>query len=240
MMNPIIHKKDGTVPLLWGSMILYFNKKVRPLYHPDQGKDLLMMALVFEIVRYGISYFKDSSGYSELISTGVIGVVFLGLLFLVIKLVQVNLKDIGLEKLSCWNRYEIFYFLLITPVWFFLFYYFNKAIFSVSLNENGWEILLVIFILYMCWGFYQEWIYRGLLQTELTRRYGATTAIILANVIFTFGPLHFDLIYQGKFIILGAIFLIGLFFGAIYNRSYNLWIIAILHGIGDWFLIGLP
>ena len=240
MIKTLFNKEDGTVRLLWAVIILYFNNKVKPLYHPEQGKDILVIVLVFEGIREFITLIKNYLGYTGLLSTGITAIIFLGLVLLVTKFFQIKLKDIGLKKLSNWNKYEIVFMLLIVPIYFFIFYYFTKNRFVTSLNENGWELLFVTFIFYMCWGFYQEWIYRGFLQTELTRRYGGITAILLANIIFTFGPLHFDLIYQGKFIILGAIFLIGLFFGAIYNRSYNLWIIAILHGIGDWFLIGLP
>ncbi len=240
MIKPLFNKGDGNIRLLWAVMILYFNNKVKPLYHPEQGKVILLLVLVFEGVRECIMLIKDYLGYPDLLSTGITAVIFLGLVFLVTKFFQIKLKDIGLKKISNWNKYEIVFLLLIVPLYFFIFYYFTKEKFSASLNEYGWDILLVTFFFYMCWGFYQEWIYRGFLQTELTRRFRVTAAILLSNIIFTFGPLHFNLIYHGKFIILGAIFLIGLFFGIIYNRSYNLWIIGILHGIGDWFLVGLP
>lgn len=240
MFKPLFYKKDGTVRVFWAVIILYFNNKVKPLYHPDQGKDILIVALVFEIIRISVTLYKDFSGYGDLLSNGIIAVVFLGLAFLVTKFLQIKLKDIGLKKLSHWNTYEIVYLLLIAPLGFFIFYYFTKAKFTISLNENGWDILIITFIFYMCWGFYQEWIYRGFLQTELTRRYGGVTAIILANIIFTFGPLHFNHLYHGHYMIIAATFLIGLLFGIIYNRSYNLWIVGIMHGIGDWFLVGLP
>ncbi len=126
------------------------------------------------------------------------------------------------------------------PIGFFIFYFFTKDKFTTSLQQNGWSIMIVSFIFYLSWGFYQEWIYRGFIQTELTRRYNAAVAIILANLIFTFGPLHFYQLHQGNYIIIGATFLIGLVFGILYHRSYNLWIVGILHGIGNWFLVGLP
>lgn len=240
MFKTLLYNKDGTVKMFWAVIILYFNNKVKPLYHPDQGKDMLMLVVVFEIVRVCVTLLKNYLGYEDLLSGGVIAIVFLGLAFLVTKFLQIKLKDIGLKKLSKWNRHEIVYFLLMVPLGFFIFYYFTKDKFSASLNEYGGGMLLVTFVFYMSWGFYQEWIYRGFLQTELTRRYGGVTAIILANIIFTFGPLHFNQLYHGHFAIIGATFLIGLLFGIIYHRSYNLWIIGILHGIGDWFLVGLP
>ena len=126
------------------------------------------------------------------------------------------------------------------PVGIFIFYYFTKDKFTASLNEYGGGMMIVTFIFYLCWGFYQEWIYRGFIQTELTRRFDAATAILLANIIFTLGPLHFYHLYNGNYMILAATFGIGLIFGILYHRSYNLWIVGILHGIGNWFLAGLP
>jgi len=39
--------------------------------------------------------------------------------------------------------------------------------------------------------------------------------------------------------IFAAIFSIGLLFAILYKRSGNLWIIGVMHGLGDWFLDGL-
>lgn len=239
-MNNLFYKKDGTVRHFWAILVLYFHKKVKPLYSPEQGSDMLMMALLFEVVRVAVTLYKNNFGYEDLLSTGITAVIFLSLVFLVTKFLQIKLKDIGLKKLSAWNSYEVLYLLVMIPVGFLIFYSFTRDKFTASLHENGWGMMIVTFIFYLCWGFYQEWIYRGFLQTELTRRYGAFAAIILANVIFTFGPLHFYQLYQGKYMIVAATFAIGLIFGILYHRSYNLWIVGILHGIGNWFLAGLP
>jgi len=221
-------------------LVLYFNKKVKPLYRSDKGRNMLIIAVVFEVTRVGIVLFKNIQGYHNLLSTGLIALILLILVFLVTKyFLQINLKEIGLKKISNWNKYEIVYLLIIAPLGFFIFYYFTGDKLNASLHENGWMIFILTFIFYMSWGFYQEWIYRGFIQTELTRRHGAATAIILANLIFTFGPLHFYQLYQGNYIIIAATFLIGLVFGILYHRSYNLFIVGILHGIGNWFLVGL-
>lgn len=239
-MKSLFYNKDGTVRVPWAIIVLYFNKKVKPVYHPDQGRDMLIIAIVFEVVRVAITFYKNNLGYKDILSTGITAVVLLGLVFLVTKFQQIKLKDIGLRKLSTWNLYEIVYLLVMIPVGFFIFYFFTKDKFTESLNDNGAGMMAVTFIFYLCWGFYQEWIYRGFIQTELTRRYNATTAIILANIIFTVGPLHFYQLYQGNYMIIAATFAIGLVFGILYHRSYNLWIVGILHGIGNWFLVGLP
>jgi len=88
----------------------------------------------------------------------------------------------------------------------------------------------------LLWGIVQELIYRGLLQTELVRRLGSITGVVIANLVFTFGPLHFNYFGLGtdsgpRWGMFAAIFGIGLLFGLIYRRSGNLWIPALMHGI---------
>src|SRR5207249_188755 len=121
----------------------------------------------------------------------------------------------------------------------FTLYYFSRDRFYSSLHENGSVYFLVSFVFYLSWGFYQEFIYRGFLQTELTRRYGAPAAILLATLIYTLGPLHLYQLYQGKFMFVAITFATGLALGILYHRSYNLWIVGILHGIASWFLLGM-
>lgn len=240
MLKDLFLKREGTVRLPWAVIVLYFNKRVKPLYTPEQGRDMLIVAIVFEIIRVAITFYKNNLGYQNILSTGITALVLLGLVVGVTKILGIKLKDVGLKKLSHWNTYERVYFILIVPLGFLIFYYFTKDKFTTSLQENGWAMMIATFIFYLSWGFYQEWIYRGFIQTELTRRYDAATAIILANIIFTFGPLHFYHLYHGKFMFIGATFLVGLILGILYHRSYNLWIVGILHGIGNWFLVGLP
>jgi len=60
----------------------------------------------------------------------------------------------------------------------------------------------------------------------------------------TFGPLHayhFLLAsrHPSHLWIFVGIFSVGLFFALIFWRSGNLWIIGIMHGLGDWFIDGL-
>ena len=89
-------------------------------------------------------------------------------------------------------------------------------------------------------GFYQELVYRGMLQSELTRRWGAPAGILVANVAYTFGPLHFyHLSGPSPVPMFAGIFAIGLFFGVLFARSGNLWMVGVFHGIGDAYLTGL-
>jgi uncharacterized protein len=86
----------------------------------------------------------------------------------------------------------------------------------------------------LLWGVAQELLYRGWLQTELTRRFGGMTGLLAANLVFTFGPLHLELFVQAggvRWGVIAAVFAIGLVFGLVYRRSGNLWIPAVLHGL---------
>jgi membrane protease YdiL (CAAX protease family) len=95
----------------------------------------------------------------------------------------------------------------------------------------------------LLWGFYQELIYRGILQTELVRRWGAVPGVLVANLLYTFGPLHFYHFFKGSAaasaIMFASIFAIGLFFGVLFHRSRNLAMVGLFHGLGDWYITGV-
>ena len=97
-----------------------------------------------------------------------------------------------------------------------------------------------IILPYLVWGFYQELVYRGILQTELVRRWGAVRGILVSNLVFTFGPLHFYHLSRSYASLptFAGIFAVGLFFGALFERSGNLWIVGTLHGLGNAYIDG--
>lgn len=95
------------------------------------------------------------------------------------------------------------------------------------------------YVFYFVFGVVQEVVYRGLLQTELTRRWGAAAGVAVANSIYTFGPLHADYYFREPSVALslfGATFAVGLLFSLHFHRSRNLWIVALMHGWGLPFL----
>jgi membrane protease YdiL (CAAX protease family) len=105
-----------------------------------------------------------------------------------------------------------------------------------------WRPAAVVIFTNFLWGFHQELVYRGILQTELVRRWGSLGGILVSNLLFTFGPLHFyhfsDM--SGRlFPMFTGIFLIGLFFGVLFRRSGNLAIVGVLHGLGNCYMDGL-
>ena len=81
--------------------------------------------------------------------------------------------------------------------------------------------------------------YRGILQTALVSRMGALAGILVGNLLYTFGPLHFHYFFHTALPVrmLGAIFAIGLFFAVLFHRSRNLWIVATFHGLGTAFIL---
>ena len=89
----------------------------------------------------------------------------------------------------------------------------------------------------------QELVYRGILQTELVRRWGSILGILVSNFLFTFGPLHFYHFSHGvsgrALPVFTGVFLMGLFFGVLFRRSGNLAIVGILHGLGNCYIDGL-
>ncbi len=150
-------------------------------------------------------------------------------------------SDIGLRPLRHWTTTEKSYFLQVLVLANVVFPLVLGARLRERLAESGAvATLLGVFLPYLCFGFYQEIVYRGLLQTAIVRRWGAFAGILVANVLYTFGPLHsqyFAYPLSKSAPMFGAIFAIGLFFGLVYHRSGNLWMVAVFHAIGNAYIV---
>ena len=97
-----------------------------------------------------------------------------------------------------------------------------------------------VFFPYLVFGFYQEVVYRGMVQLALASRWRAPLGILAANALYTFGPLHWSYFSSPLSLAIpmfGSIFLIGLFFGLLFSRSGNLWIVAVFHAIGNAYIL---
>ena len=110
-------------------------------------------------------------------------------------------------------------------------------------HSGAWPAAAVIAAVELLWGFYQEVNYRGILQTELTRRLGNVWGPLAANLLYTFGPLHFYHFTSARSlasiaVIFAATFSIGLFFAFIFNRTRNIWLVGVFHGIGNAYTNG--
>jgi uncharacterized protein len=153
----------------------------------------------------------------------------------------VRYAQIGLRPWREWSLAEKSYFIQICVIANIVFaMILAPRLSAIAADSTRWGPALLTALTYLVWGFYQELVYRGMLQSELTRRWGAPVGILVANVAYTFGPLHFyHLSGPAPAPMFAAIFAIGLFFGVLFARSGNLWMVGIFHGIGDAYLTGL-
>lgn len=165
-------------------------------------------------------------------------------LALVTSFARLKPSQLGLRSWAHWSTTEKTYFVqvfLLANVLFTVI--FSEPLRAIARTRALWGPALVVFLTSLLWGFYQELIYRGILQTELVRRWRALVGILVANGLYTFGPLHFYHFAGGGWgesvVMFLSIFIIGLFFGLLFKRSGNLWIVGIFHGLGDWYIVGV-
>ena len=225
----------------WKGHFFLFGKRRLPTYGNAAGLALLFIFAAFEwIVGPRLSLFEFLQ--QPIPPFWLRMPLMLGVVLLAVRLVAgLKLSAIGLYRWRSWSATEKSYFLQVLVI--------ANVIFAVAVAAQLQAILTgptafkhvwSIFLPYLLWGFYQEVLYRGILQTELVRRWGALPGLLVSNVLFTFGPLHFYHFAEGASAgpILAAVFAIGLFFGVIFLRSGNLWMVAVFHGIGNVYLDG--
>jgi len=227
-------------PVLRGHLLL-FDKREAPAYSAVSGRWLLALFVIFELV-LGPRLHALSLFGIEIADAPVRPLLqLLAVLFAVRLLAKLRLREIGFLPLTRWSATEALYFMqvvLAACAIFYLLFFRDAHLADAPMRAIGLVILTQIL-----WGFYQELIYRGLLQTELARRFGSTWGALIANVAFTFGPLHFyyfdaAMTDMGKAVMFAAIFGVGLFFAFIFARTVNIWIVGIFHGIGNLFTNG--
>jgi len=171
-----------------------------------------------------------------------------GLLAIALLLVRffarLELPQIGLHPWREWSTIEKSYFIqvfLMANIIFSILY--AERLRVVFAEPSAWGNACVAAITYFLWGFYQEVIYRGILQTELVRRWGTVPGILISNTLYTFGPLHFYHFVgtspSQAIPMFLSIFAIGLFFAVVFRRSGNLGMVGTFHGLGDWYITGL-
>ena len=232
----------------WRGHLFLFDHPKAPTFSSQQGTRLVLVFLFSEVIvrplfAAGARWLMiaDRSWWSLL----QISLLTVLVCWLVINFARVRLSQLGLYSWLRWSRTEKFYLLQIVLLSIVVFSFFTSASLKVLwARPNLWAIGLFIFVQQMIWGFYQELLYRGVLQTELVRRRGTATGILVSNLVFTFGPLHaYHFLAAQKnpshLWIFAAIFSIGLLFAILLRRSGNLWIIGVMHGLGDWFIDGL-
>jgi membrane protease YdiL (CAAX protease family) len=225
----------------WRGYVFLFDKKRFPTYGAAPGLRLLLIFIALEGV-IGPRLALFSWLHIPLPPVWLRIPILLGLALLLVRFVAgLKLSEIGLYRWRDWSVTEKSYFVQVFVI--------ANLVFSVLLADRLRMIfaepdllnrVFTVFLPYVLWGFYQEVMYRGILQTELVRRWGRLPGILVSNCIYTFGPLHFyHFAHTDPALpIFAGIFAIGLFFGLVFNSSGNLWMIAILHGIGNAYIEG--
>jgi membrane protease YdiL (CAAX protease family) len=217
---------------------LRFERPLAPTYGDAAGLRILAAFLVVAIaVPFALRFALDAGGVRGA-PGATLGFVLAWLAaFVVLQryFVRVPMSAVGLRPWVDWTRRERLYFAQVVPLAAVVFAVLFRAHLHALIERHGLGGFLLVSLLGgLAWGMTQELVYRGWLQTELTRRFGAAAGIFAANLAFTFGPLHFDHLAAAggvHWVTIAAIFGIGLLFGIIYSRSGNVWIPAAMHGL---------
>ena len=218
--------------------VLLFDHKPASQYEVSAGTRLLFLVVVLEAVRLGVvKWFYPTVPLLILVP------LFLACALLAVRFgAGLRLSQIGFHPWQKWTATEKSYFvqlLVIANVVFPL--VFAARLQAILGQPSALRTVATAFVPYFFFGFYQEVVYRGMLQSELVRRWGAFIGILASNVLYTFGPLHwyyFSSRVSLSVPMFASIFAIGLFFGVLFRRSGNLWIVAIIHGIGNAYIVG--
>jgi membrane protease YdiL (CAAX protease family) len=213
--------------------LLLFGAVARPSYAPAAGIRLILAFVLLEAVigpRFHLFTILGLPQPAAWIRIAVLLAAAIGLLKL---FARVPFAAIGLKPWREWSLAEKSYFIQVVVLANVVFALITRG--APAVGPEWAEMAAVDFL----WGFYQELAYRGMLQTELTRRFGAVTSVLLADLAYTFGPLHFyHFAGASPVAMFAAIFAIGLYFGVLRHRSGNLWMPAVFHGIGTAWILG--
>jgi membrane protease YdiL (CAAX protease family) len=226
------------------ALFLVFDRREGPSYAANTGLRLLAIVIVLELVVGPRTHILDVFGLPQPQAWLRIGTLLLEALFAVVLWANVRLSDVGFFSPLKWTATERIFFLLILAGATTSFVALRgQGLQLFSGGETAWLAAAVLVGPQLLWGFYQEVIYRGLLQTELMRRWGAIAGALAANLAFTFGPLHFYHLARMRpetmnetLIVTGATFVMGLLFAFIFARTRNIWIVGLMHGVGNAFM----
>jgi len=232
----------------WSGWLFNFGKSAAAPYSASTGMRVLVACLVLELIaRPFVREEVRVLAYSgiDVRPLAIASCMLVLAISLTAVWIRLPFSRVGLYGLRKWSDSEKWFLPQIVAVSLLVFPMAVWNQLAALPTHPAWiRATMVVLAGQMLWGFYQEYVYRGLLQTELVRRWGAVTGIVASNLLFTFGPLHayhFSNTFEhpSRLFIFAAIFAIGLYFGTLFHRSGNLWIIAVTHGIGDFFMDGV-
>jgi membrane protease YdiL (CAAX protease family) len=228
----------GGLSVHWRGHFLLFDKKSAPAYDASTGARLLLIAVAIEAFRLVVVKWL----HAALPLLILVLLLLASALLLVRFAARLKLSQIGLYPWREWHPVEKSYFvqlLVIANIVFPL--VFASRLRLIMAQPSVLYTVWNVFVPYFFFGFYQEVVYRGILQSELVRRWGTFIGILVANVFYTFGPLHSYYFSSRSAVavpMFASIFAIGLFFGFLFRRSGNLWIVAVIHGVGNAYIVG--
>jgi CAAX protease family protein len=217
--------------------VLLFDPKPGSAWDPATGTRLLLIAIFVEAIRVVLVRMLYPT-----LPLLILVLLSLACALSLVKFAPLKLSRIGLFPWSDWTAVEKSYFIQLLVIANVVFpFVFADRLRLILSQPHALTIVWKVFVPYLFFGFYQEVIYRGLLQSEFVRRWGVVIGILIANVLYTFGPLHWNYFSAKTAVAIpmfASIFAIGLFFGILFRRSGNLWIVAIIHGIGNAYIVG--
>jgi membrane protease YdiL (CAAX protease family) len=229
-------------PHLRGHLFL-FDAKPTPAFDPSSGARLLWIFLFLEGFlgpRLWILRPLGMPGPPFWVRVPLL----LGLALLLVRyFARLEPSQLGLRPWRRWTTTEKSYFLQVLLLANVVFLLLFAGRIRAIVDRPSWPSAAIALPVYLVWGFYQELMYRGILQRVLVTRWGPLPGILVSNLVYTFGPLHFYH-FTGKTIpqalpMFAGIFAIGLFFAVLMWRSGNLWMVGIFHGLGDGYITGL-
>lgn len=216
--------------------LLRFGEQPPSTLGSSHGVRLLVIAAALEVSRLAAVWWLDQWRV-ELLVPALLWVAAL----LAIACAGVTPSQLGFRRWSQWSTTEKSYFVQVVVLANVVFPLVLAAPLAASYAERGVVAFVVLtFLPYLCYGFYQEIVYRGMVQQELVRRWGAVAGILASTLLFTFGPLHLQYFATRPGVAIpmfAAIFVMGLFFGLLYRRSGNLWLPALFHGLGNAWMV---
>jgi len=202
--------------------LLWFDPKPARVLSTSDGARLLIAAGFVEIVRLVAVRWRY-----PVIPLWLLLPVLVGLaLWAASGIAGVKLSHLGFRRWRDWTTTEKSYFVQVVVIANVVFPMVLGAEITDRVAQPGLaSSLWTVFVPYLFFGFYQELVYRGMVQSELVRRWGVGLGILVAKVLYTFGPLHWDYFSSRTSLavpMFASIFGIGLFFGFVYRRSGNL------------------
>lgn len=237
---PAASRSTGLSPHLRGHLLLFDRGPSLPRESTPAAR-LLIVYLLLEVVlgpRLSILRWLHLPALPTWIRVPALLILALSLLRFVARLEPAQIGFYGWRKWSATERSYFVQALFLGNVVFMSIM--APRLRAIASDHSLWGVAVLVTLTSLAWGVYQELVYRGILQTALVSRLGPAAGILLANTVFTFGPLHFYHAATASAVpMFAGIFTIGLFFSVLFWRSGNLWLVGILHGLGDAYIDGL-